>query len=74
MSADFLEAKVKCELVNGKMDHSLLSYLQINLYHHFASLLIPNTDPEDGFSYPSLRLWNDSSNYAFEIHFMVVGI
>ena len=74
MFAELLDAKGKCELVNGKMDHSKFSYLQINLYHHYASLVITNTDSEDVFSYPSLRLWIDSSNHMFEIHFIVVGI
>ena len=33
--------------------------LRLSVCHHLASLMIPNSDPRDGFTYPTLTLMVD---------------
>ena len=41
------------------------SSLGITICHHSASLVIPNSDPQDGFFYLALTLTIDSYNLNF---------
>ena len=47
--------------------------LGITVFYHLASLVIPNGDPRDRFSHPTLTLMIDSYIIQYEIKYLIIS-